>query len=177
MDNLKDWYSRLQQYTSERGQTGLPPMSALELTYMAGNSVEDAFLQLYPPAPVTIEQAPAIVEEEAPVTALAIAASVSPTGVSEEDVLKKVADKSFTVLPSGKVVLCEIVMQNGHVAHGQSILGDSETSMQSAQSKALQAAIKEVWKFEVYLARETAYRQRMAEIAAMALKLTDQSNA
>jgi hypothetical protein len=176
---LEEWYSLLQQYASERGTVGLPVMENISAYYDSGYTVEDTYDTLFPRQPVTVIDDGVVginsLREEQNTQELAIANGVPEPSVTEQDVMKKIVRKTFTLLPGGTTVICEIVMQNGFVAHGQSIMGAGETSNTSAQAKALTNAVREVWDKEVYLFREMAYRAHLAEIAKASIGITDQS--
>ncbi len=177
---INEWYSLLQQIASKNLVTGLPTLEDLRYYYDTGVTPEEAFQSLYPPAPVTVDNATSLpvtseaVSEDEPTQELALAREIAEGRVTEADVLKRVVGKSFTMLPGGSTLICEITLENGFVAHGQSIASAGEKPSDT-QAKALTNAIKEVWDKEVYLARERAYRQRLADIAKASIGLTDQS--
>jgi hypothetical protein len=167
--NLEEWYKALTRYASERGTTGLPAQDDISSLWVAGHSAEDSYDLLYPREPVTIEQQVSVASEvplSAPEQAVALARSIEIPRVTEEDVLRKVVSRTFTTLPGGRAVVCEITMENGHLAHGDSKLStDSMDSLQAARTNALTNAIKAVWSYEVYLMRETLYREALAKRA------------
>lgn len=181
---IEEWYDQLQQYASGQGQAGLPPQDALQSLYDQELTPQEAFEKLWPPAREVIEAEPSTIASGTPIEqeaqseddqAIALAESFNEPRVTEEDVIKKIVKKTFTLLPSGSVVICEIITQNGFIAMGKSVMGPGETSNVSAQSKALQDAVRQVWSNEVYLLREQQYQSAMAKLRAQTVAIEDQS--
>ena len=82
-----------------------------------------------------------------------------PTGeaprVSMEDVLAEIKDESYTVLPSGRVTVCEITLRNGFTVRGESGVVFIENNVPELGRKyARERAIEQIWQLLGFRLRE-----------------------
>ena len=75
--------------------------------------------------------------------------------LTPDDIDAKIKDKTFTNLPSGKCVVCEITLQNGFTVRGESACVSPENFDQEIGNKiAFKNAREKVWQLEGYLLQE-----------------------
>lgn len=75
--------------------------------------------------------------------------------LTPEDIDAKIKDKTFTNLPSGKCVVCEITLQNGFTVRGESACVSPKNFDQEIGNKiAFKNAREKVWQLEGYLLQE-----------------------
>ena len=84
---------------------------------------------------------------------------VFPTGeaprVTLEEVLAEIADESYTVLPSGRVTVCEITLRNGFTVRGESGVVFIENNIPELGRKyARERAIEQIWQLLGFRLRE-----------------------
>lgn len=181
--SIDEWYRQLTQYAAARGNV-VPASADIELLYHKRDlSVEDAYLSLYPPEPVTIEhqtgvEPPREMAELEPMTrqelAEAVAASDAPK-VTEADIIARIVKKSYTIMPAGRTVICEITMVNGWTHHGKSTpVSNDDLHIRQAQTRAFMDAIQVAWPMEAYLLRERLYQVELARIANATIGITKQ---
>lgn len=76
-----------------------------------------------------------------------------------EDIDSAIVGESFTVLPSGRVTICELTLQNGFTVRGESAVASIENfNAEIGQMVARVHARSKVWELEGYLLRERIYR-------------------
>ena len=69
---------------------------------------------------------------------------------------------SYTVLPSGKVTVCEIILKNGFSVRGESAVVSKENFNEEIGNKiAYQNARNEIWQLEGYLLQQRLYDRAM----------------
>lgn len=77
-----------------------------------------------------------------------------------EDIDRKIADTSYTVLPSGKVMVCEITLENGFTVRGEAATVSKENFNYSiGQDISFKDARDKIWELEGYLLQERLYQQ------------------
>lgn len=75
-----------------------------------------------------------------------------------EDIDSAIVGESFTVLPSGRVTICELTLQNGFTVRGESAVASIENfNAEIGQMVARENARSKVWELEGYLLRERLY--------------------
>jgi hypothetical protein len=80
------------------------------------------------------------------------------TRVTPEYVEAVVVSETFTTLPSGKVVICEITLLNGFTVIGKSGVVDIKSfDMAKAMEISRRKAIDEIYQLEGYLLQEELY--------------------
>lgn len=94
--------------------------------------------------------------------ALSVAEGIEEPAVEADALTPRIASKSFSIMPSGITVICEIVMVNGFIMRGESYVRGEKTEAEYdvAMRKAYNDAIKKVKPFEAYLLREKEYEAR-----------------
>ena len=81
-------------------------------------------------------------------------ASTAPR-LSPKDIDAVIIDKTFTLLPSKKVLICEITLKNGFTVRGESAVVRPENFVQEIGEKiAYENARNQIWQLEGYLLQE-----------------------
>lgn len=71
------------------------------------------------------------------------------------DIDAAIVDKTFTVLPSGKTMICELVLRNGFTVIGKSAVVSIDNFDQEIGEKvSYENARNEVWQLEAYLLQD-----------------------
>src|SRR5258708_19510870 len=90
----------------------------------------------------------------------AIEAEIQAKGVNAprlkvELVEAKVASETYTKLPSGKVLVCELLLLNGFSVRGvASVVSKENFDEEIARKISRQRAVQEIWQLEGYLLQE-----------------------
>lgn len=175
-EDQRQWYNELVMIASSNLRT-VPPMTLLVEVFNNGVSPMEAYESLYPETGLAATPLETIEEEQATdltdihevneqeLAAIRLAESIEPAGITEAQVLAKIVKKTFTRMPSGRTIVCEITMQNGFTARGESSVvlegyGDPEVG----KSQALVRAVQSVWSYEAYLLREVLYQQSKPKV-------------
>lgn len=75
--------------------------------------------------------------------------------IKPEDIDAKIKGSTFTNLPSGKCVICEITLQNGFTVRGESACVSPKNFDQEIGNKiAFENARNKIWQLEGYLLQE-----------------------
>lgn len=78
--------------------------------------------------------------------------------VTKELIESKIQSKSFTKLPSGKVLVCELILTNGFSVRGEAAVVDPLNYVQEVGEKiAYENAFASIWQLEGYLMQEELY--------------------
>ena len=84
--------------------------------------------------------------------------------VTEEGILKKIKNTTFTVLPSGKSTICEITLENGFTVRGESAVVDKARFDPKVGEKiAFEDAFRKIWALEGYLLQEKMFKGEINE--------------
>lgn len=76
-----------------------------------------------------------------------------------QDIKSKIVSKTFTNLPSGKVIVCELILKNGFSVRGESAKVSKEGFDQKIGEKiAEDNAIDKIWLIEGYLLQEKLFQ-------------------
>lgn len=76
-----------------------------------------------------------------------------------EDIDVAIIGETFTVLPSGRVTICELTLRNGFTVRGESAVVSVENfNAEIGETVARENARSKVWELEGYLLRERLYR-------------------
>lgn len=87
---------------------------------------------------------------------------VSPFRLTEQDIVGKVKNVTFTVMPSGKAVICEITLENGFTVRGESAVVDPKNFvLEIGQKISFSHAIDKVWEVEGYLMQQKKYESEV----------------
>ena len=77
--------------------------------------------------------------------------------------LAKIKGKTFTLMPSGRMTVCQITMNNGFTVEGQSACVDSRNYFKDvAERYAFEDALRNCWEFEAYLLTERIHLEKLA---------------
>ena len=69
-----------------------------------------------------------------------------------------IAGETFTVLPSGKVMICELTLKNGFTVRGEAATVSKENfNIAMGEKISRENARRKVWELEGYLLQETLY--------------------
>lgn len=75
--------------------------------------------------------------------------------VTMEDVLAEIVGESYTVLPSGRVTVCEITLRNGFVVRGVASVVFIENNIPELGRKyAREQAVEQIWQLLAFRLRD-----------------------
>lgn len=81
--------------------------------------------------------------------------------VTKERVLSLIVDETYTVLPSGKVIVCELTLENGFTVRGESAVVDKANfDPIKGMELSKERAIWQIWQLEGYLLQEKLFREK-----------------
>lgn len=84
---------------------------------------------------------------------------ISDFRVTEDMICSKIKNIDFTVMPSGKAVVCEITLENGFTVRGESAVVDpANFVLEIGQNIAFSHAVDKIWEVEGYLMQERKYQ-------------------
>lgn len=82
--------------------------------------------------------------------------------VSLDDINATIVGETFTTLPSGQVVICELTLRNGFTVTGKSAVVDRKNfDVFKGMEISRKRAIDEIWQLEGYLLQEELYNARV----------------
>ena len=71
-----------------------------------------------------------------------------------------IVSKCFTVLPSGRAMVCEITLKNNFVVHGISVIADKNSfDTETAKTISYAKARQKIWELEAYTAYNQLYKE------------------
>lgn len=78
--------------------------------------------------------------------------------VTTQGILNTIVGETYTILPSGKVMVCELTLRNGYTVRGEAAVVskenfDEEIGREISKSNAL----RKVWELEGYLLQEKLF--------------------
>lgn len=74
------------------------------------------------------------------------------------DIDKAIVGETFTVLPSGKVMVCELTLRNGFTVRGEAATVSKENfNTEIGKKISRENARKKVWELEGYLLQQRIY--------------------
>ena len=80
--------------------------------------------------------------------------------LTPEHIDSVIAGKTFTVLPSGKCMVCEITLANGYTLRGEASTVSKENFNQEIGEKiSFENARRKIWELEGYLLQEKLHNQ------------------
>lgn len=75
--------------------------------------------------------------------------------LTPDDIDAKIMGKTFTKLPSGKVMICEITLENGFTVRGEAATVSKENfNAEIGQKISFENARNKIWELEGYLLQE-----------------------
>lgn len=82
------------------------------------------------------------------------------TKLTIEDVKSKIVSETFTTLPSGKTIICELILKNGFSVRGESSVVDISNFIQDiGEQIARDNAIDKIWQIEGYLLQQKLFEK------------------
>jgi len=80
------------------------------------------------------------------------------------DIDAAIIDETYTVLPSGKAMICELTLKNGFTVRGESACVSKENfNFQIGSKIAKEDARNKVWAFEGYLLQQKCFENKGGE--------------
>lgn len=80
---------------------------------------------------------------------------MSENRVTEEQIMKKIVDKKFTVLEDEKTTICNLYLENGFTVRGESACVDpANFDKELGEEIAYKNAVDKIWLLEGYLLQE-----------------------
>lgn len=84
----------------------------------------------------------------------------TPTRVTKEALLAKIAAVDYVVMPDGRTTICQLTMQNGFTVRGESSCVSAENfNKELGENYAYEKAFDAAWAFEGYLLAELSHRE------------------
>jgi hypothetical protein len=75
--------------------------------------------------------------------------------LSPDDIESKIVGETYTVLPSGKVMVCELTLRNGFTVRGDAAVVSRANFNEEIGRKISRAnAVQQIWQLEGYLLQE-----------------------
>ena len=79
--------------------------------------------------------------------------------VTMERILGKIVSETYTILPSGKVMVCELMLENGFSVRGEAAVVSKENfNEEIGREISKENAINSIWQLEGYLLQEELYK-------------------
>ena len=79
--------------------------------------------------------------------------------LTPDDIDAKIVDKTFTVLPSCKSMICEITLENGFTVRGESACVSVDNfDVEISEKISYENARNKVWQLEGYLLQEKVFK-------------------
>jgi hypothetical protein len=80
--------------------------------------------------------------------------------VTIEQIEGKIVGETYTVLPSGKVVVCELTLENGFSVRGEAAVVDrTNFNGEIGMKISKEDAVRKIWQLEGYLLQEKLYQE------------------
>lgn len=80
--------------------------------------------------------------------------------VTIEHINSKIVSESYTKLPSGKVLVCELILENGFSVRGEAAVVDPlNFNMEIGKKISRENAVDKIWQLEGYLLQEKLYKE------------------
>lgn len=81
--------------------------------------------------------------------------------VTPEYVQSMIVGKTFTILPSGKVMVCELTLKNGFTVRGEASVVDPANFVQAiGEEKSYARAVEQVWVLAGFAMQELMYKDQ-----------------
>ena len=79
--------------------------------------------------------------------------------VTMDRILGKIVSETYTILPSGKVMVCELMLENGFSVRGEAAVVSKENfNEEIGREISKENAINSIWQLEGYLLQEELYK-------------------
>lgn len=80
---------------------------------------------------------------------------MSAPRITADEIEAKIVSESYTTLPSGKVMVCELTLQNGFTVRGDAAVVCRENfDEQIGRRISRENAVRQIWQLEGYLLQE-----------------------
>lgn len=80
--------------------------------------------------------------------------------LTPSDIDSAISTVSYTTLPSGKVMVCEIILRNGYSVRGEAATVSKENfDEEIGKEVSFKNAREKIWQLEGYLLQEMLFRQ------------------
>lgn len=125
-------------------------------------------LEYNPAEPAATE--PHMSNTEARIESLIQAKGLTGSRLKPADIDAAIVAETFTVLPSGRVMVCELLLRNGATVRGESAVVNIENfDDEIGRRISRENARRRVWELEGYLLHQRLHEQRMVAEAADAV--------
>ena len=82
--------------------------------------------------------------------------------VTEEMIKEQIVDKTFTILPSGKTIVCELTLKNGFSVRGEASVVDKENFDQVIGEKiSYDDAFNKIWPLLGYEMQTKLFKEKL----------------
>ena len=94
------------------------------------------------------------------IEALVIKHNLTAPRLTPDDIKAKIQSTTYTILPSKKVMVCELVLTNGFSVRGESAVVSKANFIQEIGEKiSYENAVNQIWPLEGYLLQESLYQK------------------
>lgn len=84
--------------------------------------------------------------------------------LSPEKIDTTIVGATYTILPSGKCIICELTLRNGYTVRGEACVVSKENFNQEIGEKvSFENARDKIWQLEGYLLQEKLYETRQRQ--------------
>lgn len=83
--------------------------------------------------------------------------------ITTDHVNSRIVGESYTTLPSGKVMVCELTLVNGFTVRGEAaVVSRANFNYEIGQRVSRENAVNRIWELEGYLLQEKLYQEAKA---------------
>jgi hypothetical protein len=106
-------------------------------------------------------------QNEIDIEALIQAKGLTRPRLTPQDVDDMITGESYTTLPSGKVMVCELTLRNGFTVRGEAaVVSKANFNEEVGRKISRENARGKVWELEGYLLQQRLYEDAIEEQAA-----------
>lgn len=100
-------------------------------------------------------------KDEQATEAIIQAKGLSAPRLTPADIDAVIVSETFTILPSGKVMVCELLLRNGFSVRGEaSVVSAANFDEEIGRDVSRKNAREKIWQLEGYLLQERLYAER-----------------
>jgi hypothetical protein len=97
--------------------------------------------------------------DEAAIEALIQAKGLNAPRLRPGDIDCLIVGETFTILPSGRTMICELTLKNGFTVRGESSVVSAENfDLETGWTVSRKDARRKIWQLEAYLLKERLYQ-------------------
>lgn len=97
--------------------------------------------------------------DEAEIESLIQAKGLNAPRLRPEDIDAVIVGETFTILPSGRTMICELTLKNGFTVRGESSVVSAENfDLETGWTVSRKDARRKIWQLEAYLLKEQLYQ-------------------